>query len=73
MIHAFAGVRACVCALVLSSVIKLRKGAVVDKIGLVIFAAVLILAAFVGLPSVLLVALAGLVGLSVRQIRGWRQ
>ncbi|MCD8331216.1 MAG: chromate transporter [Oscillospiraceae bacterium] len=73
VIHAFAGVRACVCALVLSSVIKLFKGAVVDKTGLVIFAAVLILAAFVGLPSVLLVVLAGLVGLGVRQIRGWRQ
>ena len=37
VIHAFAGVRACVCALILSSVLKLRKGSVVDRATLVIF------------------------------------
>lgn len=30
VIHAFAGVRACVCALILSSVLKLRKSSLVD-------------------------------------------
>lgn len=72
VIHAFAGVRACVCALILSSVLKLLKGAVVDKIGAVIFAAALILAAFIGLSPVLLVVLAGLVGLAVKQMKRWR-
>lgn len=72
VIHAFAGVRACVCALILSSVLKLIKSAVVDRTSALIFAAVLILSAFLGLSPVLLVLLAGVVGLSVRKMRGWR-
>ena len=71
--HAFAGVRACVCALILSSVLKLVKAAVVDWVSALIFAVVLILAAFLGLSPVLLVLLAGVVGLAVRRIRGWKK
>lgn len=70
--HAFAGVRACVCALILSSVIKLVKAAVVDWPSGVIFAVVLILSAFLGLSPVLLVLLAGAAGLAVRRARGWK-
>ena len=44
VIHAFAGVRACVCALILSSVLKLRKSSLVDGPTAVIFAVVLVLA-----------------------------
>ena len=44
VVHAFAGVRACVCALILSSVLKLRKNALVDKPTVIIFAIVLVLA-----------------------------
>lgn len=43
VIHAFAGVRACVCALILSSVLKLRKTTVVDRPTLVIFLVVFLL------------------------------
>ena len=70
--HAFAGVRACVCALILNSLLKLVKGAVVDWVSGLIFAVVLILAAFVGLSPVLLVVLAGAMGLAVRRMRGWK-
>lgn len=70
--HAFAGVRACVCALILSSVIKLVKAAVVDWPSGIIFAVVLILSTFLGLSPVLLVLLAGAVGLAVRRMRGWK-
>ena len=45
VIHAFAGVRACVCALILTSVLKLRKTTVVDLPTALIFAAVFLLAA----------------------------
>ena len=44
VIHAFAGIRACVCALILSSVLKLRKSSIVDRACAVIFAVVLALA-----------------------------
>ncbi len=70
--HAFAGVRACVCALILSSVLKLVKAAVVDWFSALIFAIILILAALWGLSPVLLVLLAGVVGLAVRRMRGWK-
>ena len=45
VIHAFAGVRAYVCALILTSVLKLRKTTVVDLPTALIFAAVFLLAA----------------------------
>ncbi len=44
VVHAFNGVRACVCALILSSVLKLRKSTVVDPPTAVIFLVVLVLA-----------------------------
>ena len=44
VIHAFAGIRACVCALILGSVLKLRKTTVVDRPTTVIFLAVFLLA-----------------------------
>ena len=54
VIHAFNGVRACVCALVLSSVLKLRKSTVVDLPTALIFAVVAALAVagnFVTFPA----------------------
>lgn len=44
VIHAFAGIRACVCALILSSVIKLSKSSLVDVPAAIIFAVILVLA-----------------------------
>lgn len=90
--HAFAGVRACVCALILSSVLKLWKKTVVDKATLALFTVIFLLNASAGvltgaasgagltalaavldtlLSPVVLVAAAGLCGLTVRKSRGW--
>ena len=83
--HAFAGVRACVCALILASVLKLRKNTVIDLPTTVIFIAVLALSlvkSYVpGLPGVLsqifspvgLVLLAGAAGFGIRAARGWKK
>ena len=86
VIHAFNGVRACVCALLLSSILKLRKSSVVDGPTTAIFAAVLVLAVvgnFVTVPEgaagavlgfvtspVVLVVAAGVAGLCVRAAKG---
>ena len=86
VVHAFNGVRACVCALILSSVLKLRKSTVVDKPTVVIFAAVLILAVvgnFAAFPAnalgavlgyvcspIVLVVAAGAAGLCIRAAKG---
>lgn len=65
VIHAFAGIRACVCALIFFSVIKLAKKSVVNWWSAIIFLVVLVLSAFVGLSPVLLVILAGVCGLAI--------
>lgn len=84
--HAFSGIRAGVVALILSSVIKLFKGAVKDAATGVIYGVVLVLSAvgaFVPMPAgvlgavldficspVVLVVLAGVAGLCVRAAKG---
>lgn len=86
VVHAFNGVRAGVVALILTSVIKLFKGAVIDWPTRIIYGAVLILAAvgaFAPLPAgvlgtvlsylcspVVLVVAAGAAGLCVRAAKG---
>ena len=89
VVHAFNGVRACVCALILSSVLKLRRSTVVDMPTVVIFAAVLILAVvgnFAAFPAnalgavlgyvcspIVLVVAAGAAGLCIRAAKGGRK
>lgn len=53
--HAFAGVRVAVCALVLSSIIKLWKSGVKNTAGILLFLAAFVLVAFVELSSVWIV------------------
>lgn len=69
VIHAFNGVRACVVALIASSVIKLAKSTVVDLPSAAIFLVVLVCAALVGLSPVILVVVSGLVGLGLQTVR----
>lgn len=81
--HAFSGIRACVTALILASVIKLFKGSVKDWPTRIIYLAVLALAAagnFMAAPAalaavweiitspVVLVILSGLAGILIRRI-----
>jgi len=64
VVHAFNGVRACVCALILTSLFKLGKAALKRRASLVIFLSVFALAAagnFLTLPAGLWATLFGLV------------
>ena len=67
--HALAGVRACVCALILNSTIQLSRKALLDLPTVLLFAAVFILAAFVGITPSILVIGAGLFGLAWYALR----
>lgn len=71
--HALAGVRACVCALIISSTIRLYRKAILDVPTFLVFLAVLLLAAFVGLSPAILVIGAGVFGLVWHRIRGMRK
>ena len=64
--NAFAGIRVCVCALILNAVVKLWKKAVVDVPTTVIFVAVLALAVFTKLSPVIFVVGAALAGLALK-------
>ena len=64
--NAFAGVRVCVCVLILNAVVKLWKKTVVDKVTLCIFIAVLAASVFTSLSPVLFVLLAACAGLAVK-------
>jgi len=82
--HAFNGIRACVRALILSSVVKLFKGAVKDRPTRIIYITVLALAAagnFLAAPErlarvweiitspVFLVIISGIAGLAIRSVQ----
>lgn len=62
--NAFAGIRVCVCVLIINTVIKLWKSAVKDKVSLAVFLVVFLVSIFTSLPAALLVISAGLVGVA---------
>ena len=64
--NAFAGIRVCVCALILNAVAKLWKKAVVDVPTLLIFLIVLALAVFTKLSPVIFVVAAALAGVALK-------
>ncbi len=53
--HAFAGIRVCVCALIVNAAIKFIKQTIIDWLTLVTFICVFIAAAFTGFSTVILV------------------
>ena len=66
--HAFAGIRVCVCVLILQAVLRLWKKSVVDTFTLGLYLAIFLLNAFSGLlpvkvPAAVLVILAGAAGM----------
>ena len=68
--HAFAGIRVCVCVLILQAVLRLWKTSVVDPFTLVLYLVIFSLSAFSGLlpvkiPAAVLVILAAVTGLTV--------
>lgn len=63
VIHAFAGIRACVTALVLDAIIKLGKKSIIDNRCLIIFLAVIAGSMFTNISPVFFVVLAGVAGL----------
>ena len=67
--NAFAGIRICVSVLIINTVIKLWKQAIVDKITIIVFAAVFLISVLTNLSVAILVAAAGITGIAVVVIR----
>ena len=68
--HAFAGIRVCVCVLILNAVLKLWKSAVKDVWGLLIFLAVLAASLLTSLSPVWYVLAAGVAGVLIQNLKG---
>lgn len=71
--HAFAGIRVCVCVLIVQAVMRLWKSSIVDKFALALYIAIFILNAFgnflpVKIPAAMLVIISGITGI----IASWR-
>ena len=67
--NAFAGVRVCVCVLICNAVVKLWKKAVVDKVTMGIFLAVVAGSLLLDLAPVVFVLLAGVAGAVLGDLR----
>lgn len=66
---AFAGIRACVCVLILNAIIKLWKKSIPDKTSFAIFLIVLGISLFTDISAMFLVLGAGVVGVAVNALR----
>ena len=66
VMHAFAGIRVCVCVLIFNAVVKLWKKTVIDRPTLIIFLAVLAASLFTGISPAVFVLFSGLAGLAVK-------
>lgn len=62
VVHALAGIRVIVCALMINTVITMVKKGIVDKLGGVLFVGGFILACFTPIPTALIIVLAGIIG-----------
>ena len=72
--HAFAGIRVCVCVLILQAILRLWKKSVVDALSLVLYLVIFLLHAFgkyigIRIPAALLVILAGAEGILISTYR----
>ena len=68
--HALAGIRVCVCVLILDAVVKLYKKAIVDKITLVMFIAIALAAFFLNVSPVIFVVAAAVLGIVIKALGG---
>ena len=72
--HAFAGIRVCVCVLILQAILRLWKKSVVDALSLVLYLVIFLPHAFgkyigIRIPAALLVILAGAAGILISTYR----
>ena len=68
--HAFAGIRICVCVLIINAVMKLFKKAVIDVPTMCIFILIVAGSCFTNLSPILFIILAAVIGIVLKSIGG---
>lgn len=69
VVHALAGIRIVVCALMLNTVVSMARKGIIDKLGAILFVAAFVLACFTPVPTALIIILAGIIGVIASHIR----
>lgn len=70
VIHAFNGIRVCICILILNAIIKLGKKSIVDKLTLTIFLIVSVLSIVTNISPIIYVIISGVVGALIYKFKG---
>ncbi|MGN0204699.1 MAG: chromate transporter [Coprococcus sp.] len=66
--HALAGIRVCVCILVLNAVLKLAKKSLIDAATYIIFAAIVVLSLFTDVAAFVWIICAGVAGIVIKTL-----
>lgn len=66
--HALAGIRVCVCVLVLNAVLKLAKKSLIDAATYIIFAAIVVLSLFTDVAAFVWILCAGVAGIVLKTL-----
>lgn len=69
VVHALAGIRIVVCALMLNTVVSMAKKGIIDKLGAILFVTAFLLACFTPVPTAVIIVLAGITGVITSHIR----
>ena len=72
VLHALAGIRIVVCALMLNTVVSMMKKGIIDKLGALVCLAAFILACFTPVPTALMIVLSGVTSIIAKHIEGRR-
>lgn len=73
VVHALAGIRIVVCALMLNTVLTMAKKGIIDKFGAVLFVIAFVLACFTPIPTAAIVIVSGIAGVLAVKIKGGKQ
>lgn len=72
VVHALAGIRVVVCALMMNTVVTMAKKGIIDKLGGALFVIGFVLACFTPIPTALIIVLAGVTGVIASKVKGGR-
>ena len=70
VLHALAGIRVTVCAMMLQTVVTMAKKGIKDKLGVFLFLAAFLLASFTPIPLALLVVASAVIGILAKKREG---
>ncbi len=70
VVHALAGIRVVVCALMMNTVFTMAKKGIADKLGGALFVGGFILACFTPVPTAMIIVLAGIIGVCAKKFGG---